>query len=265
MSRGAPIVRSRSQRPARRLEGHRRLARGARPRARRRRRHRRHAAPAAAPPRRSWRSAGLSRRAARGRPAAHRRATSACAKPRPIPSCTRNRRARKTADKAINILQGRCVGGGTTVNWTSSFRTPPRDAAHWWEREYGLTDFAADAMAPWFARMEERLVDRAVDRRAQREQRRRCARGAAQARHPDAGDPAQREGLLEPRLLRHGLPDQRQAVDAGHDDPRRARSRRHARHARARAALRASRGDAGHGARSARDGRHRHCADRRAS
>ncbi|HET7868091.1 MAG TPA: GMC family oxidoreductase N-terminal domain-containing protein, partial [Burkholderiaceae bacterium] len=32
--------------------------------------------------------------------------------------------ARKTADKAINILQGRCVGGSTTVNWTSSFRTP---------------------------------------------------------------------------------------------------------------------------------------------
>ena len=25
--------------------------------------------------------------------------------------------ARKTSDKAINILQGRCVGGSTTVNW----------------------------------------------------------------------------------------------------------------------------------------------------
>src|SRR3954462_3692850 len=32
--------------------------------------------------------------------------------------------ARKTRDKAITILQGRCVGGSTTVNWTSSFRTP---------------------------------------------------------------------------------------------------------------------------------------------
>src|SRR5689334_10298304 len=30
--------------------------------------------------------------------------------------------ARKTADKAINIYQGRCVGGGTTVNWTSASR-----------------------------------------------------------------------------------------------------------------------------------------------
>jgi choline dehydrogenase-like flavoprotein len=36
--------------------------------------------------------------------------------------------ARKTKDKAINILQGRCVGGSTTVNWTSSFRTPADDA-----------------------------------------------------------------------------------------------------------------------------------------
>src|SRR6266581_1565901 len=31
---------------------------------------------------------------------------------------------RATADLAITVLQGRCVGGGTTVNWTTSFRTP---------------------------------------------------------------------------------------------------------------------------------------------
>ena len=31
---------------------------------------------------------------------------------------------RKTKDKGITILQGRTVGGGTTVNWCSSFRTP---------------------------------------------------------------------------------------------------------------------------------------------
>lgn len=39
------------------------------------------------------------------------------------PSLYQESAARKTADKAINILQGRCVGGSTTVNWTSSFRT----------------------------------------------------------------------------------------------------------------------------------------------
>ncbi|MBC6436067.1 GMC family oxidoreductase, partial [Nostoc sp. HG1] len=36
------------------------------------------------------------------------------------PSLYQESAARKTADKAINILQGRCVGGSTTVNWTSS-------------------------------------------------------------------------------------------------------------------------------------------------
>jgi choline dehydrogenase-like flavoprotein len=64
--------------------------------------------------------------------------------------------ARKTKDRAINILQGRCVGGGTTVNWTSSFRTPAA-TLDYWQRELGLTDFTVEAMAPWFAKMETRL------------------------------------------------------------------------------------------------------------
>jgi choline dehydrogenase-like flavoprotein len=65
--------------------------------------------------------------------------------------------ARKTKDKAIGILQGRCVGGGTTVNWTSSFRTPEATLAYW-QRTYGLAGFASADLAPWFARMEERLA-----------------------------------------------------------------------------------------------------------
>jgi len=64
--------------------------------------------------------------------------------------------ARKTADRAINILQGRCVGGGTTVNWTSSFRTPPATLA-FWASEFGLRGFGESDLAPWFARMEARL------------------------------------------------------------------------------------------------------------
>ena len=64
--------------------------------------------------------------------------------------------ARKTRDKAINILQGRCVGGGTTVNWTSSFRTPPATLA-FWQREFGVTGYGVDDLAPWFAQMEARL------------------------------------------------------------------------------------------------------------
>jgi choline dehydrogenase-like flavoprotein len=63
---------------------------------------------------------------------------------------------RKTADKAINILQGRTVGGSTTVNWTSSFRTPPSTLAFWQQR-FGLRDYSVEALAPWFGMMEQRL------------------------------------------------------------------------------------------------------------
>ncbi|ODS97747.1 MAG: GMC family oxidoreductase [Lautropia sp. SCN 69-89] len=64
--------------------------------------------------------------------------------------------ARKTKDKAINILQGRCVGGSTTVNWTSSFRTPA-PTLDWWREHYGLADFTPEALYPWFERAERRL------------------------------------------------------------------------------------------------------------
>jgi choline dehydrogenase-like flavoprotein len=64
--------------------------------------------------------------------------------------------SRKTRDKAINILQGRCVGGGTTVNWTSSFRTPVATLDHW-RRVFGLEGFSPIDLAPWYERMERRL------------------------------------------------------------------------------------------------------------
>jgi choline dehydrogenase-like flavoprotein len=64
--------------------------------------------------------------------------------------------ARKTVDKAITILQGRCVGGSTTVNWTSSFRTPSATLAYWREH-FALQDLTDDAMSPWFAQAERRL------------------------------------------------------------------------------------------------------------
>ncbi|HEX5130127.1 MAG TPA: GMC family oxidoreductase [Usitatibacter sp.] len=63
---------------------------------------------------------------------------------------------RQTLDKGITILQGRCVGGGTTVNWTSSFRTPARTLAHWTEA-HGLKTVSEAVLAPWFERMERRL------------------------------------------------------------------------------------------------------------
>ncbi len=64
--------------------------------------------------------------------------------------------ARKTRDKTINILQGRAVGGSTTVNWTSSFRTPD-DTLAFWQARFGLADYSPAALAPWFGMMEQRL------------------------------------------------------------------------------------------------------------
>lgn len=47
---------------------------------------------------------------------------------------------RATDDLAITILQGRGVGGGTLVNWTTCFRTPESTLALWRER-FGLAEF----------------------------------------------------------------------------------------------------------------------------
>jgi choline dehydrogenase-like flavoprotein len=64
--------------------------------------------------------------------------------------------ARTTSDKGIKILQGRTVGGSTTVNWTSSFRTPAGTLDHW-QDHFGLADYSEAALAPWFQMVEERL------------------------------------------------------------------------------------------------------------
>ena len=64
--------------------------------------------------------------------------------------------ARKTKDKAINILQGRTVGGSTTINWTSSFRTPT-STLEYWQDNFGLREFTAEAMSPYFLQAEQRL------------------------------------------------------------------------------------------------------------
>ena len=63
---------------------------------------------------------------------------------------------RQTKDKGITILQGRAVGGSTTVNWTSSFRTPPATLKHW-QTVWGLAEYSEAGLAPWFAKMEARL------------------------------------------------------------------------------------------------------------
>jgi choline dehydrogenase-like flavoprotein len=63
---------------------------------------------------------------------------------------------RATDDLAISILQGRAVGGGTTVNWCASIRTPP-EILHRWRDIHGVTGLDENTLAPHWDWLEERL------------------------------------------------------------------------------------------------------------
>ena len=63
---------------------------------------------------------------------------------------------RMSKDGAMSILQGRCVGGTTVINWTSSFRTP-EPTLDYWAKEFKVEGFARSEMDPWFETMEQRL------------------------------------------------------------------------------------------------------------
>ena len=60
-----------------------------------------------------------------------------------------------TDDLAVSILAGACVGGGTTVNWSTSLRLPPAVAASW-GATLGRPAFAAE-LADAYDAVESRL------------------------------------------------------------------------------------------------------------
>jgi choline dehydrogenase-like flavoprotein len=64
---------------------------------------------------------------------------------------------RATKDQGITVLQGRAVGGGTVVNWTTSFRTP-EDVVEVWKKEHGVSGFAYADLLPHYERIEKRLA-----------------------------------------------------------------------------------------------------------
>lgn len=63
---------------------------------------------------------------------------------------------RMSKDGSMSILQGRCVGGTTVINWTSSFRTPD-ETLNYWGKEFGIKGMSPEEMAPWYEKMEQRL------------------------------------------------------------------------------------------------------------
>jgi choline dehydrogenase-like flavoprotein len=66
------------------------------------------------------------------------------------------RAGQATEDLAITILQGRCVGGSTTVNWTTSLRTP-EFVLEAWRRDFGVRGHSPGELEPYFERVERYL------------------------------------------------------------------------------------------------------------
>ncbi|MDO6640978.1 GMC family oxidoreductase N-terminal domain-containing protein [Pseudomonadota bacterium] len=75
---------------------------------------------------------------------------------RAYPDLYQQAAAMKTADKGIGIFQGRSVGGSTTVNWTTSIRTPEQALA-FWAQEKSVKGLSSESLLPWFEKMETRL------------------------------------------------------------------------------------------------------------
>jgi choline dehydrogenase-like flavoprotein len=70
---------------------------------------------------------------------------------------------RGTDDLSLSILQGRCVGGGSTVNWMVMLRTPDYVLEEW-ARDHGVVDMSPGEMRAGFERFErENGVGRVAD------------------------------------------------------------------------------------------------------
>ncbi|CAN5644132.1 hypothetical protein BH23GEM9_BH23GEM9_07050 [soil metagenome] len=69
--------------------------------------------------------------------------------------------ARATDDLSVILLQGRCLGGGTTVNWMMTLRPQPWVLDEW-ENEHRIELLSARMLLPALEDMEERIHARAV-------------------------------------------------------------------------------------------------------
>lgn len=78
-----------------------------------------------------------------------------------VPRLYADRGLRATDDLAVSLLQGRCVGGGTTVNWMMTLRTPDFVLDEW-SRNHSTEDMSPSAMATVFERIEDEIHARPV-------------------------------------------------------------------------------------------------------
>ncbi|MFQ5798652.1 MAG: GMC family oxidoreductase [Bacteroidota bacterium] len=68
----------------------------------------------------------------------------------------KDRASQTTDDLSITILQGRCVGGSSTVNWTTSLRTPEWVLAEWGQK-FGVQGLSRRELDPYFEKVEKYL------------------------------------------------------------------------------------------------------------
>ncbi|MBK8397853.1 MAG: GMC family oxidoreductase [Leptospiraceae bacterium] len=59
-------------------------------------------------------------------------------------------------EQTLNIVQGRTLGGSTTVNWQTSLY-PPHYVTDEWEKRFGLKDYAKEKMNPYIEEIHARL------------------------------------------------------------------------------------------------------------
>ena len=65
------------------------------------------------------------------------------------------RAGQATDDLSVTILQGRSVGGSSTINWTTSLRTPEFVLDSW--AKQGISGFSPKDLDPYFSRIERYL------------------------------------------------------------------------------------------------------------
>jgi choline dehydrogenase-like flavoprotein len=66
------------------------------------------------------------------------------------------RAGQATDNLAVTVLQGRCIGGSSTVNWTTSIRTPDFVLAKW-QKDFAVRGLSSKDLEPYFQRIEKYL------------------------------------------------------------------------------------------------------------
>lgn len=61
-----------------------------------------------------------------------------------------------TEDLGVTVLAGRCLGGSSTVNWTTTLRTP-EFVLDFWQKDRGVSGASMRELDPYFSRVERYL------------------------------------------------------------------------------------------------------------